>query len=147
MAKLRTQPGSSTPKQRCRLHQLKRRHGWSDDQLHDAIGAESTTLLSAGQASSCIRRLGGGKLPNPPGQKPSPFKGKRKQTDATRMIMPDHTEQIERLLGEYFGDQTAGLAWLNKDFDAPTPRDLLTAKRAGQVIHVLKEMIQRRSEG
>lgn len=63
------------------------------------------------------------------------------------MIAPDHEEQIERLLGEYFGDQASGLAWLNKDFDAPTPHDLLTAQRAGQVIHVLKEMIQRRRTG
>jgi len=126
------------------LHQIKRRHGWSDGELHDAIGATSTTRLSAAQASTCIRRLSGTELANPPGQKPAPFAGKPRRTDATRMITPDHEEQITRLLGEYFSDQAAGLAWLRKDFDANTPRDLLTAKRAGQAIHVLKGMIARR---
>ena len=147
MASLSTEPRSSRPKQRQRLHQLKRRLGWSDDDLHDAIGVESTKMLSAAQASDCIERLGGGELPNPPGQKPAPYAGKRKTTDGTRMIHPDHVEQIERLLGEYFDDEAAGLAWLNKDFDARHPRDLLTAKRAGQVIHVLKDMIARQEAG
>lgn len=110
------------------------------------IGAESTTLLSASEASACIRRLGGGDLPYPPGEKPAPFQGKRKRSDAIRMIAPDHEEQIERLLREYFGDLDAGLAWLAKDFDAQHPHDLLTAKRAGQVIRVLKDMIDRRRD-
>ncbi len=143
MAALNTKPGSSTPGQRMRLHQRKRRLGWTDDQLHDAIGASSTTLLSSVEASACIRRLGGGELPYPPGQKPAPFAGKRKRTDATRMIAPGHIEQITRLLRVYFDDEAAGLAWLAKDFDAKHPRDLLTAKRAGQVILVLKGMIER----
>ena len=60
------------------------------------------------------------------------------------MIAPDHVEQIERLLREYFGDLPTGLAWLERDFDAKHPRDLLTAQRAGQVIWVLKDMIARR---
>ncbi len=147
VASLRTQPGSSTPGQRQRLHQIKRRLGWSDDQLHDAIGVNSTTQLSASQASECIRRLGGGELPHRPGEKPAPYKGKRKKTDATRMIAPDHEEQIERLLREHFGDVATGLAWLEKDFDAKRPRDLLTAKRAGEVIYVLKTMIERPIRG
>ena len=147
MASLSTEPRSSRPKQRQRLHQLKRRLGWSDDDLHDAIGVESTKMLSAAQASDCIERLGGGELPNPPGQKPAPYAGKRKTTDGTRMIHPDHVEQIERLLGEYFDDEAAGLAWLHKDFEAKHPRDLLTAKQAGQVIRVLKDMIDRREVG
>ncbi len=62
------------------------------------------------------------------------------------MITPDHEEQMTRLLGEYFADPAAGLAWLRKDFDANTPRDLLTSMRAGQVIHVLKDMIARRDQ-
>ena len=144
MATLRTQPESSTARQRQVLHQLKRRHGWTDDELHHAIGADSTTRLSASQASECIRRLGGGKLANPPGQKPAPYAGRRKTTDATRMITPDHEEQIERTLCEHFGDLPTGLAWLARDFDAKQPRDLLTAKRAGQVIRVLKDMLSRR---
>lgn len=146
MAHLATESGSSTPRQRQVLHQLKRRHGWTDDELHAAIGAESTTRLSASEASACIRRLGGGKLPYPPGQKPAPYAGQRKTTDATRMIAPDHEEQIARLMGEYFNDEAAGLAWLKKDFDADRPRDLLTAQRAGEVIHVLKDMIERRHQ-
>ena len=147
MAKLSTAPGSSTARQRQVLHQLKRRHRWSDDDLHDAIGARSTTLLSSERASECIRRLGGGRLPNPPGQKPSPYAGRPNRTAATRMIAPDHEEQIERLLLVYFDDLDAGSAWLEKNFDAKRPRDLLTARRAGQVIHVLKDMIARRSDG
>jgi len=61
------------------------------------------------------------------------------------MILPAHEEQIARLLREAFGgNEAAGAAWLEKDFGAKTPRDLLTAMRAGQVIHVLKGMIERR---
>lgn len=130
-----------------RLHQRKRCLGWTDEQLHDAIGASSTTLLSSAQASACIRRLGGGELPYPPGRKPTPFAGRRKRTDATQMIADGHIEQITRLLRLYFDDEpTAGLAWLGKDFDAQRPRELLTAKRAGRVIRVLKRMIERRRE-
>lgn len=144
VATLGSRPGSSTPKQRQRLHQLKRRRGWTDEELHEAIGVESTKLLSARQASDYIRRLGGGSLPNPPGEKPAPYAGRRKTSYATRMIAPDHEEQIERLLGVYFPDKAAGLAWLEKNFDVKCPHDLLTAKRAGEVIHVLKTMNRRR---
>ncbi len=147
MAELNTKPGSSTPGQRMRLHQRKRRLGWTDDQLHDAIGTSSTTALSSAQASDCIRRLGGGELPHPPGRKPAPFAGRRKRTDATRMIAAGHIEQITRLLLLYSdGNEPAGLAWLAKDFGATDPRGLLTAKRAGQVIRVLKRMVERRRE-
>jgi len=52
MASLQTQPGTSTPKQRQRLPQLKHRHGWTDDDLHAAIGCQSATILSAAQASA-----------------------------------------------------------------------------------------------
>jgi len=143
---LSVQPGSSTKRQRQVLHQLKRRHGWADDDLHRAIGRESTTLLSASEASACIQRIGGGDLPNPPGEKPAPFTGRRQRTDATRMIAPDHEEQVYRLLREHFGSEADGLAWLKKNFEADCPRDLLTAKRAGQVIRVLKDMIERQRE-
>ena len=142
MAYLATKPGSSTAKQRQVLHQLKRRHGWSDTDLHEVIGASSTTMLSAAEASECIQRIGGARLPNPPGEKPRPS-GRKRTSGVTRMITPDHEEQIERLLVEYFGDRGKGWAWLEKNFDAVCPRDLLTAVRAGQVIHVLKDMIGR----
>ncbi len=48
-----------------------------------------------------------------------------------------------RALGECFTNPAAGLAWLRKDFNGSTPWDLLMAKRAGQVVHVLKTMIAR----
>ncbi len=147
MAVLCPHPGSSTAKQRQVLHQVKRRRGWSDAELHDAIGAESTTELSAAQASACIRRLGKMELANPPGEKPAPFAGNRKRTTATRMIAPDHEEHIERWLIEYFGNLASGLAWLEKDFSAKSPHDLLTARRAGTVLYVLKNMIARRERG
>ena len=144
---LNSEPGSSTAKQRQILHQIKRRHGWSDDDLHDAIGAASTTVLSAAQASACIGRLGGMKLANPPGQKPSPYPYHSRASGAVRMVHADHIEQIERLLAEYFGDEAAGRAWLEKDFKVKHPKDLLTAKVAGNVIRVLKGMINRRKAG
>ena len=73
MAVLNPKPGTSTAKQRQVLHQIKRQHGWSDDELHAAIGVDSTTLLSSAQASACIRRLGDMELANPPGEKPRPY--------------------------------------------------------------------------
>lgn len=147
VAKLHTEPGSSTPKQRQRLHQLKRRHGWTDEDLHEAIGKVSTKLLSSAEASALIRRLGGGKLPYPPGEKPAPYAGRRSTPGATRMIADGHVEQIQRLLSWRFdGDAEAAAAWLHKNFDVTHPRDLLTARRAGQVIRVLKDMIARRDE-
>lgn len=63
------------------------------------------------------------------------------------MIRPDHVEQIERLLGGSLDDEAAGLAWQHKNLDAGHLRDLLTAKRAGNVIHILKSMIARREAG
>ncbi len=62
------------------------------------------------------------------------------------MIAAGHIEQITRLLLMYFDNAPAGLAWLAKDFGAVNPRGLLTAQRAGQVIRVLKGMIDRRRE-
>jgi hypothetical protein len=64
------------------------------------------------------------------------------------MIAPDHVEQIERLMREYFeGDNEAAVAWLTTNFKVSKARDLLTAQRAGQVIRVLKDMHDRRREG
>jgi len=156
MASLNTQSGSSTKLQRQALHRIKRIKGWSDAELHDAIGATSTTHLSARQASAAITRLSGVGLANPPGQKPSDYQGK--PGGATRMITVDQVAQINRLGGEYFGDVLDFLAWLTKNFKIqyrkPTcvsdfdivVRKLATAKRASEVIMVLKGMIARRKQ-
>lgn len=155
MATLTGNPGTSTAKQRCLLHQIKRRKGWSDEQLHDAIGGASTTALSAQQASEAIKRLSGMKLLNPPSQKPRPCDGRR-STGAIRMITDDQVDQIVWLGLDYFPHVRALLTWLSKDFKIPftevaSPaecrtyvRRLGTAKRAGEVIMVLKRMLERR---
>ena len=143
MASLNEQPGSSTSRQRCKLHSLKRRKRWTDDDLHVAIGADSTTKLSAKQASDAIARLGGGDLPNPPGQAPRAYTT-RATPGATRMITDAHVEQIHRLLNQRFprshGDK---LHWLKRNFKVTCARDLATAQRAGEVIRVLKDMAAR----
>ena len=93
------------------------------------------------RVTRCTESLDLGFLVFSPGSMPTPKK------HATWMIAPDHEEQIERLLLVYFGNFDAGLAWLQKHFDAKRPHDLLTARQAGQVIQVLKDMIARRSDG
>lgn len=154
MPQLNTTPGSSTPKQRQSLHRIKRRRAWSDAQLHDAIGADSTTHLSAKEASASIERLSGMGLPNPPGEKPGAYAGKRKAPGVVRMITDDQVDQIERLMLEYFhGNKEQAYAWLHKNFGIPNLiakldgpyliRSLGSSKRAGQVIRVLKDMVTR----
>jgi len=149
MPQLNDKLGSSTAKQRQLLHKIKRRLGFSDEQLHDAIGAASTKDLSAAAASAAIDRLGGFALPNEPGTKKSPYAGK-KPSAATRMITDDHVDEILRLGLAYFPDHYALMAWLAKNFKIPFATDarayirqLGTAKRAGEVIRVLKEMNRR----
>lgn len=143
-AALRTRPGTSTPDQRRKIVVLGKRKGLDLAAIRDLAGGRLHDLSSA-DASALIVRLGGGALPNPPGKKPAPYAGNRKTNDAVRMIAPGHVDQIERLLVEYFGSLDAGRAWLRKDFRANEPRELLTAQRAGQVIGVLKRMIERRA--
>ena len=146
MARLRTTPGSSTKDQRCKLHQLKRRLRMTDEQLHDAIGAASTTALSASAASECITRLGGGKLANKPGEKPSAYKGRAKP-GVVRMISRDQAQHIERLTVEYFSnDRERAFAWFTRTFKVYTIRELGTAKRAAEVIATLKGMHTRRQQ-
>ena len=146
MARLRTTPESSTKEQRCKLHQLKRRLRMTDEQLHDAIGAESTTALSAAAASECITRLGGGALPNPPGKKPSVYKGRAKP-GVVRMISSDQVDQIERLIREYFNyDQEQSAVWFRSTFKCATIRELGTAKRGAVAISTLKGMHTRRAK-
>jgi hypothetical protein len=151
MATLNTNPGSSTAMQRQALHRIKRKRGWSDDQLHAAIGTGSTCDLSSQEASECITRLSGVKLPNPPGKKPSVYPDK-KTPGVARMITEDQIEQISRLGLTYFGIPREFRAWLAKDFKVPHDgnvlhmiRQLATAERAGQVIRVLRMMHARRN--
>ena len=158
MAQLNPKPGSSTKRQRYRLHQLKRDLGFTDDELHVIIGAASTTHLSAAQASEWITHFTGRGLPNPPGQKPSSYKGKRATPGVTRMITDDQVDQIVRLGVEYFGEVHLLISWLVKDFKLPAVeargarghravvRHLGTARRAGEVVRVLKLMIARRNK-
>ncbi len=157
MAVLNPKPGSSTAKQRQMLHRIKRRRGWSDAELHNAIGTDSTTKLSARKASEHIQRLTGMDLPNEPGQRPSPYAGK-KSVGAIRMIDNDHVEQIYRLGLLYFARPAAFGAWLSKNFNVPFRqlthmddipallRQLGTAERAGHVIYALREMLTRRED-
>ena len=151
MASLNTNPGSSTKAQRCMLHKIKRRHGWSDDQLHAAIGTGSTKDLSAKDASDHIERLSGVTLPNPPGRKPSVYPAK-KVPGVARMITQDHVDQIVHLGMTHFASPEHFKQWLVKDFKLARAdrlsvmiRQLATAQRAGQVIRVLKQMHARRA--
>ena len=144
MPGLSTHPGSSTPKQRMMLHRIKRHKGWTDDQLHDAIGEQSTTHLSCLQASRLIDSLGHVPLPNEPGQKPRPY-ARKKERGVIRMITADQVDQITRLMCQYFDTEQAGYAWLRKNFKVDCASRIGTAWRAGQIIHVLKEMHARTS--
>lgn len=146
MIGLRTKPGTSTKDQHRTLAIEAKRRGIDLDAIRETCGG-SIRSLSVSACSDLIRRISGRGLPNAPGCKPAPYRRRRRPTSATRMIATDHAEQIERLLLKHFGDADAGSAWLQKDFEARTPRDLLTARRAGQVIRVLKDMIARREAG
>ena len=151
MAKLSADPCSITQRQIAAIWSTARRHGLSSEQVHEAAGGSLCTLSRA-QASDLIDRLGGGGLPNPPGESPPPPKRFGK-SGVTRMITPEQIEQIERLLIAVFYDyrddvivaKSRGLTWLKKDFKVSRVRDLATAKRAGEVIRVLKEMQARRA--
>ncbi len=83
-------------------------------------------------------------VPNPPGEKPRD-RSRKVVPGVTRMITPDHIEQIDKLMVKYFGDLRAGLTWLQKYHGAATARELATAKRAGQIITTLRQMLFRRA--
>lgn len=143
MASLKTAPGSSTTAQHKRLYIAARDRGLSRDQLKDMLGAESLKELSAHSASEAITKLTGDELPNPPGEKPSTYP-RCKTPGATRIISPDQVQQIHRLAMEYFNEQgEAAKAWLIKNFKVDDASKLATAQRAGEVIGVLKAMIER----
>lgn len=144
--KLSNTPGSSTSGQRQVVATMARQRGGVEllDSIRDKFGG-SIKNMSAAAASRMIKRLTGQDLPYAPGTKRPPRR--RPVEGLYPMITPDQCEQIERLGLKYFGnDRTAFTTWLMSDFKAETPRLLMTAKRAGQVIRVLKEMIDRRPE-
>jgi hypothetical protein len=61
------------------------------------------------------------------------------------MITDDHIEQIVRLGLEYFGDKEVRFYhWLRANFKVDQVHQLASIERAGQIIHVLKEMITRK---
>ena len=143
MASLNPKPGSSTKRQRQTLMIAARRLGFSLDDVYGMI-CYPLRNLSAAEASNWIKRLSGKDLPNPPGQKPSVYKG-RARPGTIRLITDDQADQIERLMLEYFDyDRPAAFAWLTKNFKVETVRELGTAKRAAEVIAALKAMHNRR---
>lgn len=142
MPSLNTKPGSSSKRQHQVLVMAGRRQGFDLAEIRKTVGG-SIRRLSAAECSTWIEHFSGNGLPNPPGQKPSPYKGKRR-TDATRIITNDQVEQIDRLGREFFDEHRAFCTWLAKDFKVDDVRQLATAWRAGQVIRVLKDMLARR---
>ncbi|HUX00685.1 MAG TPA: hypothetical protein VMY35_06865, partial [Phycisphaerae bacterium] len=118
MPELSTKPGSSTARQHSALVVAGKRHGLSLAEVRHAVGG-SIKQLSAAKASDWITHFSGRPLPNPPGQKPSPYKGKPPARGTVRMIAPDHVEQIQRLGEEYFAPDVDGaglVKWLRKNF-------------------------------
>ncbi len=112
--------------------------------LREACGVISLRALSRAAAHHCIKRISGHDLPNEPGKKASAYAGKR-PTDATRMITDEHVEQITRLGLIYFdGDEGAFFNWFEKTWKCRDPWKIGTAEVAGQVIVVLKDMVNRK---
>lgn len=136
---LNPKPGSSSKRQHQTLVVAGKRRGFVLAEIRKAVGG-SIRRLSAAECSTWIKHFSGNGLANPPGEKASVYKGK-KRTDATRMITPDQIQQIVRLMFEYFPGEFArsGLPWLRRNFKARAPSELATAERAGQVIRVLAD--------
>lgn len=155
MAELNPRPGSSTKRQHRALVIAGRRLGFDLADVRKTVGG-SLCKLSAAEASLWIGHFTGRDLANPPGQKPGAYKGKRPAPGTVRMITDDQVEQIVRLGVEYFGEAHMLISWLVKNFKIDSTaargqrghraivRHLGTAKRAGEVIRVLKEMVQRK---
>jgi len=142
-AVLRTFPGTSSAAQRKKLAIAAKRKGIEIYELRGLVGCHLHDLSSAA-ASDWITRLSGDDLPNPPGGKPWPY-ARRKTRDTVRMVTADHMEQIGRLMLRYFENNTAAaVAWFRKNWKCDEPRELGTTERAGEVIAVLKKMLQRK---
>ena len=151
-------PGSSTKLQHQRLVMAGRDRGLDLNEIRSMCGG-SLRALSARAASDWITRFTGRDLPNPPGQAPRAYRHPAPGT--TRMIAEKHIGQILLLLCKVFPTLDAGLYWLAGNFKIPvvnlkstgrtlhsvtvaspteTIRQLGTARRAGEVIRVLKAM-------
>jgi len=140
---LRSTPNSSTAKQHQTLVIAASKKGLDLHELRKMVGG-SLRRLSAKECSDWIERLSGDALPNPPGGKPWPYP-RRKARDTFRMVTADHIEQIGRLMLRYFeNNQAAAIAWFRKNWKVDSPSDLLSTKDAGEVIRVLKEMVERK---
>lgn len=143
MAELKTTPRSSTPAQRKRLVLAAKRRGICVDVLRGHVGG-SISALSSARCSELIEQLTGDPLPNPPGKKPSAYKG-RPADGVTRLITDDQCDQIMRLAREYFdGSEPAARAWLDKNFKVTDPRGLATSVRGADAIYTLKLMVNRK---
>lgn len=135
-------PRSISPAQIRALLATGRKRGMEVDDVRAAAGG-SLRKLSRAQASKLIERLGGGELPNPPGT-PQRQQRRRAEPGVYRMITEEHCEQIAHLLNQVFDTPREAAAWLQKNFKVLDLRRLGTAKRAGEVIRVLKLIKQRR---
>ncbi|MCO6436514.1 MAG: hypothetical protein J5J06_05455 [Phycisphaerae bacterium] len=145
MTQLSTVPNSSSKLQHQKLVMEAANKGFALGELRKMVGG-SLRRLSALECSEWIRHFGGGDLPNPPGKKPRPYG--RKRTASVRVITADHVEQITRLGLTHFHSPERFENWLETNFKVRSPEQLLTAARAGEVIHVLFTMHQRaRSTG
>ncbi len=142
-AVLRTCSGTSSAAQRKKLVISAKAYGIDVYELRELIGGKLHDL-SAADASAWIKRLSGDDLPNPPGGKPWPYP-RRKARDTFRMVTAQHIQQIGRLMLRYFeNNQAAAIAWFRKNWKVDSPSDLLSTKDAGEVIRVLKEMVERK---
>jgi len=149
MVQLRNYSGSSTKAQHTALVASAAKKGMSVDDVRTLVGG-SIRKLSAKACSEWIQRISGDGLPNPPGSKPgaqrSEYQG-RAAPGVTRIISEAQCDQIMRLAVSYFeGSEEAATAWLKKNFDVSSPRELGTAQRGGEVIAVLKRMHVRREK-
>lgn len=144
-ATIDTSPGSISAAQIQALLATGRKRGMTIDDVRAAVGG-SLRKLSRAEASALIVRLGGGELPNPPGEPPR-TKRRKAEPGVYRMITEQHCEQIARLLNQVFATPREAAAWLQKNFKVLDLRQLRTAMRAGDVIYVLKEIIERRQAG
>lgn len=154
MATLNTTPRSSSKKQHQKLVLAGLDRGFDLAAIRKAVGG-SICKLSTAECSDWIKHYSGDDLPNPPGEKPSVYRRKRCSDGAVRMITDDLVEQIDRLGWAYFSDVGKFENWLTKNFAMPFAagpgrirviRSLGTAKRATEVIVVLKRMLARREK-
>lgn len=148
MPNLRTEAGSSTPKQRKTIGATARRIGLTIAEVRDWYHVQSLCDLSSAQASECIQRLGGGELPRPPGTGSRP--SARAVRGSRRMITEAQVREIDKLLDDYFNDgidaRRKKTAWLQKIYRVDQVRDIGTSQAANRCIWSLRRMIKERAD-